>query len=138
MLSHHRGGDGEMKRGNTARGYRFGIELCLDGRSVSDQAQMRTRGEQTKIPGFLRRRRAMNEFSWISFYDPIRVADTKLMLIDQQPVAGRITFEKGDCAFDSPNAANQRAREKCDDAEMCDEKRAVMFFPRPARESGDG
>ena len=134
-LTHHRGRDGEMKRGNAARGYGLGIELCLDGRSVSNQTQMRARGEQTKIPRLLRGRWTMNEFSGITLNDPIRVADTKLMLIDEEPIAGRIAFEKGDRAFDSPNAADQRAGEKCDDAQMCNEKCNVMFFPRPTRES---
>ena len=79
----------------------------------------------------------MDEFGRITFDDSIGVADAKLMLIDQQPVGRRFAFEKRDRSFDSPNAADERAREQRDDAEMRDEKGDVMFFPGPAGKRRD-
>ena len=59
------------------------------------------------------------------------------MFIDQEAVRGRLAFKKRDRSFNAPDAPDQRARQQGDDAEMRDEKRDVMFFPRPARESRD-
>src|SRR5207244_716423 len=41
-------------------------------------------------------------------------------------------------SFDSPNSADERADQQCDDAEMRDEEGKMMFAPRPARQRGTG
>src|SRR5881296_2364266 len=97
---------------------------------------MRAAGEQSKIARTLWRRRMMQKFGRIPFYNSIDVVHTKLTLIDQEPVRWRVAFEKGDCSFDSPNSADERADQQRDDAEMRDEEGKMMFAPRPARQRG--
>ena len=80
----------------------------------------------------LRRRRMMQKFRGITFDDSIDIVNPELMLIDQQPVGGRFALEKCDRPFDAKNPANERSDQERDDSEVGNEKRAVIFFPRPA------
>src|SRR5438093_13705182 len=97
---------------------------------------MRAAGEQSKIARTLWRRRMMQKFGWIAFHDSIDIVHTKLTLIDQEPVRRRVAFEKGDCSFDSPNSAVERADQQCDDADVRDEEGKMIFAPRPVRLRG--
>src|SRR5439155_6034898 len=99
---------------------------------------MRAAGEEPKIARTLWRRRMMQKFGWITFHDSIDIVHAKLALIDKEPVRWRIVFEDRDCSFDSPNSADERADQQCDDAEMRDEEGKMMFAPRPARQRGTG
>src|SRR5207247_10347624 len=99
---------------------------------------MRSAGEQAKVARMLRRPRMMQKFRGITFHNSIDVMHTKLTLINKEPICRRVAFEKGDSSFDSPNPADERPDQKCDDAEMRDEKCKVMFAPWPARQRGAG
>src|SRR5439155_24582784 len=99
---------------------------------------MRAPGEAAKIARVLWRRRMMQKFRRITFHDSIDIVHTKLALIDQKPIGRRLAFEKRDCSFDSPNSADERTDQQCDDAEVRDEKGKMMFAPRPARQRGTG
>ena len=93
LLAHHRGGDFEMKRGQTAVVDRLWTELCFDGRGVIDDAQARPRRERPKVPRFLRRRRVMNELRGVTFDDSIRIMDAQLALIHQQSIRRWVAFK---------------------------------------------
>ena len=76
----------------------------------------------------------MQKFGGESFHNSIHVVHAKLALIDQEPISWRFAFEERHGSFDSPNSPNKRSDQQCDDAEMRDEKREVMFAPGPTRE----
>ena len=138
MLAHHRGGNREMKSGHAPFLERLWIQLSFDGRRVSDDAQPRAAGKKAQVPRLLLCRRAMNELDRITFHEAVGVADSELMLIDQQTVRRWFALKKGDCSFDSPDPSDERAGQEGDDAEMGDEKSDVMFLPGPARKRGNG
>src|SRR5213076_2598923 len=134
MLVHHRGDNGEMQRRRSAVIQRLWVKLCFDRWGVINNFQMRAACEQTKVAWMLWRRRMMQKLRCIAFYDPIGIVDTQLAFIDQEPTCWRFAFEKRNGSFDSPNSADKRSDQQRDDTEMRDEKREVMFAPRPTRE----
>ena len=79
----------------------------------------------------------MNEFDVVRFHNAVGIADSELMLIDQEPVRGRLALEQSNGAFDSPGPSDERTGEEGDDAEMRDQEGDVMFLPRPARKRRD-
>ena len=93
LLAHHRGGDFEMERRQTAIVDRLWMEFCFDGRGVVDDAQARARCERPKIPRFLWRRRMMNELRGVTFDDSIRIVDAQLALIHQQSIRRRVSLK---------------------------------------------
>src|SRR4029077_6999106 len=111
-LAHHRGGNLEMNRRRTTLFFWFRIQLGFNCRRVIDNAQVRAGSERTESPRMLRTWRMMNEFRRITFDDSIRVVDSDLMLIDQQPIVRRITFEQGNGSFYSPDPTYERSREQ--------------------------
>src|SRR5882724_8389193 len=147
-LIHHRGCNREMQRRPARRSFSGGgratvahglwIQLSLDRRRVIDNLQMRTAGELPEITRMLRTRRMMQKFRGIAFHDPINIVHAKLAFIDEEPISWRFAFEKRDCPFVSPNSADKRPDQECNDTQMRDEKREMMFTPRPARERGTG
>src|SRR5438552_11402033 len=80
----------------------------------------------------------MQEFRGITLGDPVDIANTELMLINQQPICRRIIFEKRNRAFDPPNPTNEGTGKQRNDTEVSDEKCDMMLFPRPARKCRDG
>ena len=137
-LSHHRGRDGEMKGGGAAFLKRPGIQPTFDRGRVINDAEPATAGEQAEVPRFLWRRWAVDEFHRICFHDAVGIADSKLMLIHEQPVRGRFSLEQSDRSFDSPKPANQRPGQEGYNSKVGDEKSDVMCFPGPAGEGRDG
>src|SRR5580693_1672634 len=107
MLVHHCGGDGEMQCRCSAVTQWPWVELCFDCWGVINNPQMRAAREQSKIAWMLSRRRMMQEFRGIAFYDSVDIVDAQLAFIHQEPTCWRFAFEKRDCSFDSPNSADK-------------------------------
>src|SRR3954469_15654864 len=99
---------------------------------------MRSTREPAQIARAGRCRRPMEKFRGVAFHYAIGIVDTKLSLVDEQPVRCRIVFEKSHRPFDPPHSSNERAGKQSDDAEVSDEKGNMMFSPGPARDSGHG
>src|SRR6266404_166758 len=138
MLVHQCGRDRKMQRGRATISERPWVQLSFDRGRVIDDAQACTACEHAKVFRMIRIRWMMLKFRSVTFDDAVGVMDAELMLIDKEPIGWRLAFEKCDCAFRSPNPANERTGEQGDDAEVSDKKGDVMLSPRPARDRGDG
>ena len=127
-----------MQSRHAAFRQRLRIEFSFDGRRVIDDAEPRAARQQAEVPRFLRCGRPMNELGRVTFHDAVGITDAQLMFIDEEAIRGRLAFKQSDRSFDPADASDERAGQERDDAKMGDQKRDVMFFPRPAREGGDG
>src|SRR4029453_8100473 len=138
MLIAHGGVNGEVQRGCPAVVQWVWVGLCFDCRGVIDNPQMRAAREWAKVAWMLRGRRMMQKLRRISFYNSIDIVDPQLAFVHQKPICRWFALEKRDCSFDSPNSADERSDQQCDDTEMRDEKCQMMFAPGPTGESGTG
>src|SRR5882724_6218868 len=109
MLVHHRCGYGEVHCWPAAPAHWLWIQLALNRRCVIDNLQTRPAGQQPEVAWMLRRRRMMQEFRGVAFYDSVNVVDAQLVLVNKEPICRRVAFEQRDRPFDSPNSADQRA-----------------------------
>src|SRR6266542_3718716 len=138
MLVHHRGRNGKMQRRRSTFVQWLWVELCFDRWGVINNPQMRAGGEEAKVAWILWRRGMMQKLSGIAFYDSIDIVDAQLTFVDQKPIRWWFALEKRDCSFDSPNSADKRSDQQRNDTKVRDEKRQMMFTPRPTRKRGTG
>src|SRR5207302_2520000 len=116
-----------MRRRRAAVFERPRIEFAFDCGSVIDDLQTRAACELAEISWMLRIGRMMQKFRGITFDDPVKIMDAKLMLIDQQSVRRRFALEERDCAFDAKDPPNNGPIKNREIAKWGIKKRVVIF-----------
>ena len=79
----------------------------------------------------------MEELRPKSFDEAVGIMHTQLMFVDQQAIRRRLSFEKCEGTFNSPNTTDKRASQERDNTQMGNEEGDVVFTPGPARQSGN-
>src|SRR5205823_14887354 len=117
-LSHHRGIERQMYGRRSAIRQWTRIQFGVNRVRVINDAQLGATGQRSEIARLPGTRATMKELRPKSFHDAVGITNAQLMFVDQQTICRRLSFEKGDSAFNSPNKPDKRGGQEWDNAQM--------------------